>query len=135
MADQDNPDIKINAKFMPDSEGEMRTVMLGAGGVGILVVPQAEGDDTIRLDITAGGFDTPEECAALLHTIAVTLDPSLETEALSGTLAKLAEAQGRLQACEEIITRTRQAVEDFRGRDEMTNVAGSTLLEALGPAQ
>lgn len=54
-------------------------------------------------------------------------------EMLQQTLDQLSQEQGARQACEEIIRRTRQVVEDFRGKDQISNLAGSALLEALGP--
>jgi len=75
----DEGDIKLDVKFLPDDQGEMRTVMLGAGEVGVLILPHAEDDGSVRLEIVTGGCDQ-EELANLLYMIAVTLNPSLEDE-------------------------------------------------------
>lgn len=63
------------------------------------------------------------------------VEPPSVQRVIDELMAKLAQTQGQPQACEEIIARTRQVVEDFRGRNEMSNVAGSALLAALGPEQ
>lgn len=51
------------------------------------------------------------------------------------TLAALAEAQGKLQACEEIIFRTRVVVTELDLSHSLTGYAKTQLLAALGPAQ
>jgi vacuolar-type H+-ATPase subunit D/Vma8 len=54
---------------------------------------------------------------------------------LTQTLAKLAETQGRLQACEEIIKRTRDRVQAFHDCGTISDRVKRGIFQALGPVQ
>jgi hypothetical protein len=55
-------------------------------------------------------------------------------EMLRQVLDALSEAQGKLQACEEIIFRTRVVVTDLDLSCSLSDYARTQLLTALGPA-
>lgn len=54
---------------------------------------------------------------------------------LDQTLIKLAETQGQLQACEEIIRRTRDRVQAFHDCGTISDRVKRGIFEALGPVQ